>query len=68
MDSERPGPWGAFSSSRYRRYWAAMVARVFGLQFRFIGMGWLVASADGLDLSPIWLGIVGLATTLPTIL
>ncbi len=43
------------------------MARVFGLQFRFVGMGWLVVSSDGLDLPYIWLGIVGLAGALPTI-
>ena len=38
-----PGPrWGAFSYPNYRRYWISMVARVFGLQFRFIGTSWLV--------------------------
>jgi MFS family permease len=62
-----PGRWGAFSYPSYRRFWIATVARVFGLQFRFIGVGWFVASRDGLDLSPIWLGIVGLASALPTI-
>jgi MFS family permease len=68
-DDGAPGPrWGAFSYARYRRFWAATVARVFGLQFRFIGVGWLVVSSEGLDLSPIWLGVVGLATSLPTIL
>jgi MFS family permease len=41
---------------------------VFGLQFRFIGVGWFVVSSDGLDLSPIWIGIVGLASALPNIL
>ncbi len=59
--TEAPGRWGAFSYGAYRRFWLATVARVFGLQFRFIGVGWLVVSQDGLDLSPIWLGIVGLA-------
>lgn len=43
-----------------------MLARVFGLQFRFIGVGWLVAVE--LDKSPIWLGIAGVAVALPTIL
>lgn len=66
-ESEEPGRWGAFSYPRYRRFWVATVARVFGLQFRFIGVGWLVVSSEGLDLSPIWLGIVGLANALPTI-
>lgn len=61
------GPrWGAFSYPNYRRYWISMVARVFGLQFRFIGQAWLVSVV--LDRSPIWLGIVGLASALPTIL
>lgn len=64
---EPPSRWGAFSYPNYRRFWIATVARVFGLQFRFIGVGWFVVSADGLDLSPIWLGIVGLASALPTI-
>ena len=67
MAEDEPGRWGAFSYAGYRRYWLAAVCRVFGLQFRFIGMGWLVVSAEGLDLSPIWLGIVGLSSSLPTI-
>ncbi|MHC4708910.1 MAG: MFS transporter [Planctomycetota bacterium] len=62
-----PGRWGAFSYPNYRRFWVATVARVFGLQFRFIGVGWFVVSRDGLDLSPIWIGIVGLASALPNI-
>ena len=66
-DPEAPARWGAFSYGRYRCYWLATVARVFGLQFRIIGTGWLVVSSDGLDLSPIWLGVVGLASALPTI-
>ena len=66
-DPEAPGRWGAFSYAGYRRFWIATVCRVFGLQFRFIGMGWLVVSSDGLDLSPLWLGIVGLASSLPMI-
>ena len=60
--------WGAFSSAPFRRFWLAAVARVFGLQFRFIGVGWLVASREGLDLEPIWLGVVGIASALPPIL
>ena len=35
--------WGAFSYPAYRRYWFASVCRVFGMTFRFIGAGWLVA-------------------------
>jgi MFS family permease len=66
-DAAPPGRWGAFSYPNYRRFWVATVARVFGLQFRFIGVGWFVVSRDGLDLSPIWIGIVGLASALPNI-
>ena len=58
--------WGAFAYPNYRRFWISNVARVFGLQFRFIGTGWLVV--DGLGSSAIWIGIVGLAVSLPTIL
>jgi len=66
VDVPLPPRWGAFSYPNYRLFWAANVARVFGLQFRFIGTGWLVVSE--LDRSPIWIGIVGLAVSLPTIL
>ncbi|MEE8421914.1 MAG: MFS transporter, partial [Dehalococcoidia bacterium] len=64
-EGEGPPRWGAFSYPNYRRYWISMVARVFGLQFRFIGQAWLVFVE--LDRSPIWLGVVGLASALPTI-
>jgi len=58
--------WGALAYPNYRRYWFAAIVRVFGIQFRFIGAGWLVAVE--LDQSPFWLGMVWLATSLPTIL
>lgn len=58
--------WGALAYPNYRRYWFAAIVRVFGIQFRFIGAGWLVAVE--LDQSPFWLGVVWLATSLPTIL
>ena len=58
-------PWGALAYPNYRRYWFAAIVRVFGIQFRFIGAGWLVAVE--LDQSPFWLGVVWLATALPTI-
>lgn len=64
---EHPSRWGALGYRPFLVYWIAMLARVFGLQFRFIGMGWLVASKDGLDLDPIWIGVVSLAAALPTI-
>ncbi len=59
--------WGALSSGPFRVYWVAMFSRVFGLQFRFIGTGWLVASNDGLDKGPFWIGVVAVASALPTI-
>jgi MFS family permease len=66
-DSAGDRRWGAFAYPHYRRFWFATLARVFGLQFRFVAVGWFVVSDDGLDLSPIWLGIVGLSSALPTI-
>lgn len=56
---------GAFSYPAYRRYWFSTVARVFGLQFRVIGVLWLVAVE--LDRSPAWVGTVSIASALPTI-
>src|SRR5688500_5311399 len=56
--------FGALGYPNYRRFWLANVARVFGMQFRFIGSGWLVTE---LTPSPVWLGIVGVASALPMI-
>ena len=56
----------ALSYPSYRRYWVSAVMRVFGFQFQFIGLGWLVAVE--LDRSPFWLGTVWLASAIPTIL
>lgn len=64
-DSADASRWGAFSYPAYRRYWFASVCRVFGMTFRFIGSGWLVAVE--LDQSPLWLGLVALASAIPTI-
>jgi len=55
---------GALSYPAYRRYWIATIARVFGIQFRFIGSLWLVTQ---LSSSPIWLGVVSVASAVPTI-
>ncbi len=63
---EAPLPrFGALGYRNYRRFWLATVARVFGLQFRFIGSLWLVTQ---LTPSPLWLGIVSVASAVPTIL
>jgi MFS family permease len=67
MPEPTPRRFGAFSYAPYRRFWVAALCRVFGLQFRFIALPWMVVSEEGLDLSPIWLGIVGLSAALPTI-
>ena len=56
----------ALSYPNYRRYWVSAVMRVFGFQFQFIGLGWLVAVE--LDQTPFWLGVVWLASGIPTIL
>ncbi|MEZ4503412.1 MAG: MFS transporter [Dehalococcoidia bacterium] len=65
--SARPPPrWGALAYPNYRRFWLANVARVFGLQFRFIGAPWLIVTE--LDAGPAWLGAVGLATAGSSIL
>lgn len=63
---EQPiGRYGAFSYPQYRRYWVSMVARVFGLTFRFIGIPVFVQF--DLELSPAWLGIASISAAVPTI-
>jgi MFS family permease len=62
---ETPLPrFGALGYPNYMRFWLANVARVFGLQFRFIGSLWLVTQ---LTPSPLWLGVVSVAGAVPTI-
>ncbi len=56
--------WGAFSYPNYRRFWFSTVARVFGMQFRFIGGGWLVHELTD---SAFWLGVPGVVSALVTI-
>lgn len=63
--AERGPRWGALSYPQFRRYWIAQLCRVLGLQFRIIALPWLVSVE--LDRSPVWLGIVALAASLPTI-
>lgn len=59
-----PASTNAFSYPNYRRYWLASVAMVFGVQFRFIGSGWLVYELTD---SPFWLGLPGLVTAIMTV-
>ncbi len=56
---------GAFAYPNFRRYWLSSLVKVFGLQFRFIGAGWLVHQLTD---SPFWLGVPGLISALATIL
>lgn len=58
--------WGALAYPNFRKFWLATVMRVFALQFRIIGLPWLVGV--DLDKSPGWVGIVALCTALPTII
>ena len=59
-----PPRWGAFSYPNYRRFWFSTVARVFGMQFRFIGGAWLVHELTD---SAFWLGVPGVVSALVTI-
>ena len=72
-DASRSGPpaaelkprWGALSYPNYRRFWTASLVRVMGMQFHIFAVGWLVV--DVLERSPVWLGAVGFAQAIPTI-
>ncbi|GMU39484.1 MAG: hypothetical protein AMXMBFR23_03500 [Chloroflexota bacterium] len=66
-DSSPPvGRWGALSYPNYRRFWFASLVRVMGMQFHIFAVGWLVV--DVLERSAFWLGAVGFAQAIPTIL
>ena len=60
----RESRWGALAYPNFRRYWLASVALVFGMQFRFIGGGWLVHQLSD---SPFWLGVPGIISAVVTI-
>ena len=49
----------------YRSYWFGNLASVSGFQIMMMGQGWLVYELTG---SPLYLGYVGLATAIPSIL
>ena len=67
LSDQEPLPrWGAFGYANFRRFWVASVVRVFALQFRIIGIPWLLKVELGL--SPGWVGIVALSAALPTII
>ncbi len=63
--TDTPSRWGALSYPNYRRFWLANLARVYGLQFRFIGGPWLVTELTD---SKTMLGLVAATTAISTIL
>ncbi len=63
-DEDEGSRWGAFAYPNYRRYWFASLALVFGMQFRFVGGGWLVHQLTD---SPFWLGVPGIISAVITI-
>ena len=66
LSDQEPLPrWGAFGYANFRRFWLASVVRVFALQFRIIGIPWLVKVE--LELSATVVGIVALSAAIPTI-
>jgi MFS family permease len=66
LSDQEPLPrWGAFGYANFRRFWLASVVRVFALQFRIIGIPWLVKVE--LELSATMVGIVALSAAIPTI-
>ena len=65
--NQEPLPrWGAFGYANFRRFWLASVVRVSALQFRIIGIPWLVKVELGLSATAV--GFVALSAALPTIL
>jgi len=65
--TQEPLPrWGAFGYANFRRFWVASVVRVFALQFRIIGIPWLVKVELGLSATMV--GVVALSAAIPTIL
>src|SRR5690606_8516440 len=65
-DGPPPGRWGAFGYANYRRFWFAALVRVFGMQFHIFALQWFIV--DSLGLSAVWLGAVGFAQAIPTLL
>ena len=56
---------GALGSPLYRRYWLGSLASVGATQLLFMGEGWLVFELSG---SPLYLGLLGAAGSIPQIL
>ena len=63
-DGDELPRWGALAYPNFRRYWFASLIQIFGMQFRFIGGGWLVHTLTD---SPFWLGVPGVVSAVVTI-
>ena len=55
----------ALKSPRYRRFWLGSIGSTGATQLYFVGMGWLVFELTG---SALYLGMLGFAMAVPTIL
>ena len=55
----------ALQSPRYRRFWLGSIGSTGATQLYFVGMGWLVFKLTG---SALYLGLLGVAMAVPTIL
>jgi len=55
----------ALQSRRYRRFWLGSIFSTGATQLYFVGMGWLVFKLTG---SALYLGLLGVAMAVPTIL
>jgi len=55
----------ALQSPKYRRFWLGSIASTGATQLYFVGMGWLVFKLTG---SALYLGLLGVAMAVPTIL
>ena len=56
--------FGALRQAPFRRYWLGSAASVGGFQLLIMGQGWLVYELSG---SPFQLGLLGAASSIPTI-
>ncbi len=55
----------ALQSPKYRRFWLGSIGSTGATQLYFVGMGWLVFKLTG---SALYLGLLGVAMAVPTIL
>lgn len=64
MAASRLTTIAALRHRNYRIFWIGVVVSVIGWQVQYLGVGWLVYRLTG---SPLYLGLVGLFTAVPTI-